>query len=187
MPVKTEKKRSKKTEKKRTRKTAAKKTAAKKTGKKKSTRKEKPVVRAFTIDRGTWLRGNVKNLFGSDAESKLCDVKGRKCCLGFYLEAVGVKALVGKADPSDLSRIPKESHWLVEKIPSGIKYAGRSYFNSSQCSALVEANDGYRSTPKARESEVKALFKEQGISVTFRGKTPLKPSKKSSKLDEQQG
>jgi hypothetical protein len=113
-------------------------------------------MKEFTIDRSRWLRGDV-----FDTPSQMRDRQGRMCCLGFYAESCGAKAMTGKACPSDLKDLPEEASWLV------VKHDYRSVQD-----VFTEANDASCESEKNREKKIKQLFAERGVKVKFVGRTP---------------
>jgi hypothetical protein len=111
----------------------------------------------LTIDRNTWLRGE-----GSVVSRLLRKDDGKKCCLGFYMNACGVSdsEIEEVRLPSDLDDIPNEAAWLVEKsniknlnVPSPIAFD------------LMQYNDA--SSQFGREEEITKIFKEAGVEVEF--------------------
>lgn len=139
----------------------------------KPTKKKAPKpqrVDHFTIDRKKWLRGNltanfpgVKDLQGSC----LLDSKGRMCCLGFYLCAIGVDpvAMDDVSTPRNVMAVlPEEAQWLL------LRGHDSSMVRDSLASdALVGENDAVGVKERAREKSVAELFAAQGIEVDFIG------------------
>ena len=111
------------------------------------------VTKKFTIDRKRWLRGE-----GSETSylHRLSD--GKQCCLGFYLEACGVKRvdIVGVGSPVRLLYIPDEAKWLEVNEGEGSR-------------PLVAANDALVLKASTRESRITNLFREHGVAVEFVG------------------
>lgn len=141
-------------------------------------------VTRFTIDRSKWLAGHedlLNDRFGEGTVSCLCDDRGNKCCLGFYLNACGIKEskLTPYADAADYctnekTRPAAEWGWLLENPISPLRGLLR---NSEHANKLINANDDFHEPYKGRpdserEAEVKALFAEQGIKVEFIGNYP---------------
>jgi hypothetical protein len=110
----------------------------------------------LTIDRNTWLRGE-----GSVASRLLRKDDGKKCCLGFYMNACGVSdsKIEDVRLPSDLDDIPNEAAWLVEKEIKNLNIPSLMAYDLMQC------ND--ESLQGDREEEITKIFKEAGVEVEF--------------------
>lgn len=114
----------------------------------------------FKIKRSEWLYGEGSN------RSYLHRVDDKKCCVGFYLEALGV-------DPNYLKKIgfatayllgnnlPRTALWLEKVTLNGNK------LNSRVAEELYEANDQFYVNEKERESTIKDLFSKNGVTVVF--------------------
>ena len=63
----------------------------------------------FTIHVPTWLQGEL--------DSYLLRDDHKKCCLGFYLEALGVPLshLHMRSTPTDALSVPEDAQWLLKK------------------------------------------------------------------------
>ena len=125
----------------------------------------------FIVDRQTWMRGR-STWDGDSCESMLHNWQGRRCCLGFYLKAVGFTddemrcglphELV--VDPEDADLMPD---WLVDVDP-----ADMGATDTYDCDRIVEVNDSRTLTDTEREAALKNLFAAQGIEVVFTDDTP---------------
>jgi hypothetical protein len=117
-------------------------------------------VTELTIPRSTWLRGE-----GAERSALLRPDDGRMCCLGLYLQACGIPrpVLTGRATAIALvDRGYKVPYWLYQGTPGE-----NAFMNSRAAAALMGINDWSKGTEEHREAEVKRMFKEQGITVTF--------------------
>jgi hypothetical protein len=119
----------------------------------------------LTISRKIWLRGT-----GLQGNSKLLRSKDSKmCCVGIYLEALGVPRdrLEDESSAHGLAMndIPVEAKWLI-KLDDG--FVGRCT-GSEEAYELYLTNDRdpREITDNEREDEVKRLFGRQGIEVTY--------------------
>lgn len=148
-----------------------------------SVRKKKPIaktavgVRSFTIDRFRWLHGE-----GSDKSYLFRPEDKKQCCLGFYLEACGLK----RADlrhqlPSDCSgpRSDLVPVWLLGRRA----FSGR--IDSPQSSQLMRVNDSESWTDEERETRIIEIFKRKGVKVKFVGKYDgFRPSEYDDTADD---
>ena len=100
-------------------------------------------VRKFTIVRSLWFRGE------GDDDSKLRRIKdGKQCCLGFYLEACGVKleSLDDIASPMELvsersiKEVPKQARWLLSPSSEDEKH-DYAWVSTPVCNSLMQLND----------------------------------------------
>lgn len=117
----------------------------------------------FTIRRSIWLRGE-----GRNASSVLLRTSdGRQCCVGIYLESVGVPrgVLEGKAAASSLGHggVPDSARWLL--LGSDVTYNRGS--DSVVADDLYRANDTAGPGEALREARIFHLFESQGILVRF--------------------
>lgn len=124
-------------------------------------------VTRFVIDRDTWIRGRSATDSDGVGLSRLLTHDGRRCCLGFYLEACGVadEALVGESEPNDVARHAVESNaslvpdWLLDDILN----------DSADACALMTHNDNERLSEEVREWRVTETFGRHGVTVEFTG------------------
>lgn len=143
----------------------------------------------LVIDRNTWLRGGFER---NQGYSCLRDEQGRKCCLGFYLEACGFSQtqITGSGSPHDVfsflgprtaARRNWKPRWLLRKDNKGVVFD-----DSSDCSTLMNVNDNVHiEDPTSleilseadREKQIKKIFAKHGVTVTFVG-----PKADASKL-----
>jgi hypothetical protein len=126
-------------------------------------------TRRLTIDRAVWLRGE-----GSE-DSFLCrESDGKQCCIGIYLQELGVDAgkLRGRKTAADLVllgnmvgllnlSIPDEASWLCPAMES------LTHAKNSTVSLLYSANDKEGISEDVREAKVKALFASENVDVVF--------------------
>ena len=115
-------------------------------------------MKQFTIIREMWLRGD------DGDQTFLLDDMGRRCCLGFYLQACGLtdEELQDVAVPAEVKPgLPEEARWLRSVEHEG---PGKQVTRDS---LLMEANDGSSVPEDVREESIVELFKEQGIEVLF--------------------
>ncbi len=85
---------------------------------------------------------------------------GKKCCLGFYLNACGVPLEVMKFISTPiLARdiIPEQAKWLITDISSN---------NSEEANRLMVANDGGIRRITNREV-IRTIFADHGVEVEF--------------------
>ena len=112
--------------------------------------------RKLAIDRKVWLRGE-----GSDSSALYRSSDKKQCCVGIYLNALGVPKRVmdniGAADCID--KIPKSASWLLSE----------TYANSAQAENLYIQNDNPNLNPKTRERLIKDTFAANGVDVEFVG------------------
>jgi hypothetical protein len=139
--------------------------------------------KSFVIDRATWLNGRT---MGKEASRLFRTFDSRKCCLGFYLEACGYTERQLNNRPSPLTVDTEEKgqkrkrlvpDWLI-----GMDVFDERPDDSPAAKVLMTINDRLPSSgisDEDREKRVAALFKENGVKVTFKGKYP-KPKGRSS-------
>jgi hypothetical protein len=119
-------------------------------------------VKAFTIDRKTWLHGEA---CGSYLYRRLDQ---KQCCLGFYLRAQGftedqikgIKSPIGLMD-NDRCQITDLPTWMIRP--------NLSHWHSEICAKLMITNDREDLSNEQREQLIIEGFAEQGIRVTFVG------------------
>lgn len=126
-------------------------------------------MKEFTIDRATWLHGDIQRMFGTTTEgSCLLDGDGNRCCLGFYLKACGVsdRKMLLELGPADVENIPKQARWLTR---------GDTELTESKIGCqLIRVNDSKKLHPATRERKIKELFASQGVTLKFEGRSPRK-------------
>lgn len=109
----------------------------------------------LTIKREEWLHGE-----GCGESTLFRDYDGKKCCVGIYLSALGMRddELLENATASetDTSRVPEQALWLLSE------YKGA---DSKDAWCLYRTNDLKRQ-PR-REAKIKELFAKHGVEVTF--------------------
>lgn len=135
----------------------------------------------FTIDRGEWLPNEAQNFFGCDSGLLQINVddegiggEDRYCCIGLFLRSLGVEdnALVNRNYSKQLFydedrkkeiglSFPPDAGWLI--CPSKAEPC------ASNEELLAAVNDGDMPLEK-KEERIKAIFAENGVKVTFRGK-----------------
>lgn len=143
----------------------------------------KPKVKAFTVDRSTWINGQMKQIYenaGLDRpNSMLLNDQGQMCCLGFYAQACGIprNKLDGVASPESVNiGVEVALKRFGPIVESGAGWSG--FMNSELASDLMAANDKGAVSPKRREQRIARLFKKGGIKVKFIGEYPTPESLK---------
>ena len=113
----------------------------------------------FTVVRDEWLKGDEEE--PGQLESK---TTGKKCCLGFFGLAAGVKPehLPGKYSPSDLG---EEDSTKFGKLL--IRDSGGEFQETAHCIQIMRVNDSSCKTEYAREVCLQELFKEAGHEIEF--------------------
>jgi hypothetical protein len=116
-------------------------------------------VKAFTIDRATWLHGE-----GSEDSYLIRSRDSKKCCLGFYLENCGLpeEYLTDKMTPSycNVEMNARTPDWLLDENKLGVSWA---------CQVLMNTNDDTTNSRSEKEASIIAGFKAVGIEVSFTG------------------
>jgi hypothetical protein len=117
-------------------------------------------LRRVRINRAKWIRGG-KNGLGDSVETTLCDREDQRCCLGFAM--------------NQISRIPYirlQNQFAPECV------VGRGSFltnlrghNNIFAMDAIMVNDDHNLSDADRESKLVKLFRQQGIILTFYGKT----------------
>lgn len=111
-------------------------------------------VKKFTVERSSWLRG--KGMW----KSKLLNANGEKCCLGFYALECGLK----------------EENILNAGIPKDVAIEGAKWdtflltddgLTSQMSKELMRLNDNDFITDEVREWELKKVFENCGVAVSF--------------------
>lgn len=111
-------------------------------------------VKKFTVERSSWFRG--KGMWAS----KLLDIGGKKCCLGFYALECGLK----------------EENILNAGIPRDVALEGAKWdtfllndigLTSHACKELMRLNDNEFITDEIREWELTTVFENCGVAVRF--------------------
>lgn len=107
----------------------------------------------FTIERSKWFRGQ-----GVDPSFLLTE-DGKKCCLGFFSLACGLK--------KKHIRGIKSPHHIPVKVPEQMRFliAGKDASDASV--ALMSVNDSTVTFEKKREKQLTKLFAKEGIEVEF--------------------
>ena len=116
-------------------------------------------VKSFTISRSKWLRGT--------NDTCLLNAEGKMCCLGFYALACFLqeKDIFERFTPEEIYDVKQMwDSFLVCEHPAN---DGGGLVNSKTCTHLMDTNDGLTSTDDEKEKEIVALFKSQGVDVTF--------------------
>ena len=123
------------------------------------------------VDRSAWVCGGSSELLAEAlGPSGLLNEKGFMCCLGHvcHNSGFGKDQLLDRGFPSELLN---KGDFL--DIP------GLAYIDTWNCGTdsdfvetAVDINDSTTLSPKEREKELKALFKEHGMKLKFVGKYP---------------
>lgn len=109
----------------------------------------------FTINRKTWSRGEYNAaLYRSDDR--------KKCCLGFYALACGLRVedIRDKAEPTDV----EEKHHSKMK-PLFTKKGDQNEL----CYRLMAINDSQKTSDARKEKAIKNNFAKVGVEVEFVG------------------
>lgn len=122
-------------------------------------------VKAFTISRKVWLRGEPNDSF------LLRNRDGKMCCVGIFLHACGVPAeemLDGEAVNSFIG-LPIYNR-MEQALGKSFGWLFRLSVKSSLIDRLYHANDNSASSisPNTREKRIAELFAEGGVEVTFK-------------------
>lgn len=132
------------------------------------------MLTTLVIDRGQWLTGEALRELQGDS-CLLHERSSLKCCLGIYLEQLGVAQvnLVGKGMPTDLreedeqtgsGNTPDEAGWLFKPLDTNIEIGPMVQDH------IAATNDSKRFDAAEREWKIASLFKQHGdIEVTFTG------------------
>ena len=131
----------------------------------------RPPVTSFTVYRDEWLRGT--------GNGELLSLEGRRCCLGFYGQSLGVsdEAMRGYADPCDSAGVSEQ----VRALWPDWSYR-RSYLRDGTkevCVQIVDANDRCVALPwtdAEREEQLTELFAMEGVTVRFEDSRPATPA-----------
>lgn len=113
--------------------------------------KEQPFE--FTISRNKWLRGDV-------ASSCLLDGRGKQCCVGIYLSAVGVESeelLFRRTANEAVCDLPGSADWLIDREDPLVD---ELYF-------MNDMPTGKAFTESDRENKIAQLFATRGVHVRF--------------------
>lgn len=132
-----------------------------------------PITHEFTIDRKKWVNGSHRTR--TRGEAALLNEKGYMCCLGIYENSLGVtkKELLGLEGPGELVRAHGElwdmegdqpDNWLL------MSFNGMTppWYSSDIADTLMSINDDITMTAKEREKQIKRIFREHGVKVTFK-------------------
>lgn len=135
-------------------------------------KKETKIVHSFVINEDQWIHGT-KEKWVSNSGLRLDD--GKMCCLGFYAQSCGVKAmdLLGLGEPCELSSTLIRSNKKLELLFD----EPLALIQKPEVDELIEVNDQDGLTLAQRKSKVKKLFRELGVKVEFTSKK-AKASKK---------
>jgi hypothetical protein len=109
----------------------------------------------FTINRKTWLRGE-------DNSALFRPSDGKKCCLGFYALACGLKVrdIKDQSEPIDTD---ERKH---SKMAALFKKDG---LQNALCYRLMKINDNENTTDARKEKAIKNNFTKVGVGVEFVG------------------
>lgn len=106
----------------------------------------------FTVRRKNWLRG-------VNSCSYLLNKNGSMCCLGFLGRACGLKTidLLHRNSPDSCDQ---KRHLYPKSIVNSR--------NTKLCQKIIDCNDEVYLPVADKEKQLKALFAEGGIEVTFK-------------------
>lgn len=115
----------------------------------------------FTVEKKTWLRGE-----GCSESYLLREDDGKRCCLGFYGQALGIDDadLISAPAPSDMADQYKTWGELLRPAP----YKSCGYEPSIVCTELMIANDDEDMSDNEREKHIEELFGRIGVEVEFK-------------------
>jgi hypothetical protein len=118
-------------------------------------------VKAFTIDRKTWLHGETHGSY----LYRCFDQK--QCCLGFYLRAQGFteNQIKGIKSPRGLT----DNRCQITDLPTWMIRPWPPHYHSEICAKLMITNDRLDLSNEQRERLIIEGFAEQGIRVIFTG------------------
>lgn len=114
----------------------------------------------LVIRTSEWVRG--KRAAAACASKLYNPYIKRSCCVGLYLQALGVpkEVLAGRASAARVKvGLPNEAQWLVRQTTFS-----KELVNSDAADALYSAND---SVAKNRKRLIRKLFAKQGVEVEF--------------------
>jgi hypothetical protein len=125
------------------------------------------------IDRAKWRTGLFSANRTGAGLTRLLNVGGYMCCLGFCCRAAGVSAddLMNRGKPSDLLRCLKLS--LLRLQPLFMRVSGEQ-LNSDLALMAININDCTTTTPTEKEQKLLELFKDSGFELEFTGEYPSK-------------
>ena len=118
------------------------------------------VTRTLTIDRGIWLQGRDSKI----GSYLLRPVDEKMCCLGIYLEVLGVTRdrLWNKSFLTSVGgQIPEEASWLLDNGGNSLAALG-----------LADVNDNTKRSKSDRERMIANRFAKHGVKVEFIGAYP---------------
>lgn len=120
-------------------------------------------MQTLVIDRNIWGRGG-----GSGRGRLLNPITERMCCLGIYIQSFGIdkKYLHDKESPTNLDRacvkeLRKKAPWMF------LRDAFRRNVTSDLAAEMMAVNDDHHYEEDEREEEIKSLFYQAGVEVTF--------------------
>ena len=121
------------------------------------------VIDSYVIDKKTWLRGE-----GDEKSFLLRPEDNKMCCLGHYLRHRGLKdgAITNVHAPAMVMEkgVPD---WLLSPQPSStIRVFPND--NSGACSLLMEINDNPETNDAEKQREIRKIFADNGVKVTFK-------------------
>lgn len=107
------------------------------------------------INRKTWLRGGRSDSFLYRSGD------GKKCCLGFYCQAI-------KIPLKEMDYILSPSGLVInENRKLKLKSLVRDGFDNKVCNKLMDFNDREELSEKKRKEKIKFWFKKIGVQVEF--------------------
>lgn len=109
----------------------------------------------FVVDRRTWLRGE-----GGIDSALLRGRDGKKCCIGFLALACGHQ-------PEDILDVDTPANLQKRKGP--LRRLVKDSCDTRRCERAIHTNDDTLMPDRVRERELRKLFRELSIEVTFRG------------------
>ncbi|MEN6290811.1 MAG: hypothetical protein ABFD07_02185 [Methanobacterium sp.] len=117
------------------------------------------------IDRSKWRTGSNGDNATGKGNTFLLNKEGFKCCLGFITQQITKKGVLNLSEPNECEfSVP-----FLNKITEEEFYEP-FYCNTELSDMAIGINDSSNTTMKEKEKQLKELFKNTPISLTFKGK-----------------
>jgi hypothetical protein len=114
-------------------------------------------LRKLIIDRRRWTRGT-----GGEGAALYNTDNGGMCCLGFAARQLGKRIKVEEIQDSQLPRSLMQD--VLDRLPVFMQHV-------SLMDDFADLNDRRDLDSKEREEKLKIMFREQGVSVRFVGRS----------------
>ena len=119
---------------------------------------------SFTIDESMWSRGG-------EVDTKLLNIQGRRCCLGFAAQACGFSdgEIYEWGAPSHLGELVVGKSWFKYlTFKEAINYSGEfERLDTKLCEKIINVNDDKNLLDEERKDCLKELFAELEVEVKF--------------------